>query len=110
MIQAGQFQTRFPSTAFNELLAFGESAEQARQSGSLGDRPLIVLTAGKRGNASEEDIQRWSGFQESFCKLSTRCEAVMAEDSGHRIFEEKPQAVVDAVHQAIEMVATGLGG
>ena len=29
---------------------------------------------------------------------------------GHRIFEEKPQAVVDAVHQAIGMVATGLGG
>src|SRR5262249_33631946 len=46
-----QLQTKFIEAAFSEIKSFSQSAEEVRRTGNLGDRPLVVLTAGKEMGA-----------------------------------------------------------
>jgi len=83
--------------------------ELARAAGGLGDRPLIVLTAGKSmTDLSSPDAQKfilmqdaWIRLQAGFAKLSTRGKQVVVWDSDHGIPNEDPQAVIDAVRQVV---------
>lgn len=88
-----------------------ESYAQARASGGLGDRPLIVLTRGKpfgRDPDPEMDkqvaayYQIWvHEMQAGLARLSTRGRQVIVENSGHQIPEEAPAAVVGAVREVV---------
>ena len=95
----------------DELDSFREDAKEARQSGNFGDKPLIVLTAGRGSSAAEipagtskkevDDYhQMWiNDFQVRFAHLSTRGKQIIVPDSGHMIPMEKPQIVVSAVQE-----------
>ncbi len=48
-----QFQSKELETMTDELDEFGEDGTEARQSGNFGDKPLIVLTAGRGSSAAE---------------------------------------------------------
>jgi pimeloyl-ACP methyl ester carboxylesterase len=67
-----------------------ESAAQLNEQGTLGDLPLIVLSAGKRIPEHEHDAA-----------LSSRGRNVVS-DSGHWMQLDAPDAVVDAVRAVIE--------
>jgi pimeloyl-ACP methyl ester carboxylesterase len=101
--------------AFSSELAVEEtSAAQIRASGTLGDIPLIVLTAGKidAGNyTSEIDAEAaqrvWvEGLQAELATLSSRGKQIIVPDSGHMIPMERPDAVVSAIREVWDQAKT----
>ncbi|HET9308222.1 MAG TPA: alpha/beta hydrolase [Candidatus Sulfotelmatobacter sp.] len=83
--------------------------DAARNAGSLGDRPLVVLTAGRywapdgleKEAAEYHDI--WvHQLQASLVRLSTRGRQVVV-DAGHGM-EESPDSIVTAVRQVVDEV------
>ena len=86
------------------------TAAEVRAAGNLGDRPLIVLTAGQAfvpDNPTE--AQEASAFhdlwmhrlQPQLAQLSSRGRQVIVEKSGHGIQFEAPEAVIGAVHEVV---------
>jgi pimeloyl-ACP methyl ester carboxylesterase len=84
------------------------SADAARRAGSLADRPLIVLTAGKVDRppnpvdaAEVEAFHRaWMDeLQPKLARLSTRGKQVLVEHSGHGIQFEAPDVLVSAIRE-----------
>ena len=104
-----EMRPNFLPATFQELAVFEESAQQVRAAGNLGDRPLIVLTAGKTGPVPPEIQADMTAFrkvwvdelQPSLARLSTRGKRVMVMDSDHMIPLEDPQAVVSAVREVM---------
>ncbi|MSV29090.1 MAG: alpha/beta hydrolase [Bryobacterales bacterium] len=92
-----------------------ESGMQARSAGGLGDRPLVVLTAGKAeydpSNATEaklanDEQQIWiHDLQAQLATLSTRGKQLTV-NSTHGIPWEAPENVVDAVREVIAATAS----
>jgi pimeloyl-ACP methyl ester carboxylesterase len=88
-----------------------ESYAQAHAAGGLGDRPLIVLTRAKppsRPQVTDEERQAaayeqvWMHeLQPQLARLSTRGRQILVSSSGHRIPDEAPDAVVEAVFQVL---------
>jgi len=75
---------------------------------NLGNRPLIVLTAGKMTFTPEpfltkeiEDKLRnvFHELQAEQARLSTRGKQIVVPDSGHVIMFERPDAVISAIHE-----------
>jgi len=82
----------------------GECGEEARSAGGLGDRLLIVLTAGKQTSRSpedEEDRESWIRLQSQLVQLSTRGRQVVVRKSGHMIPYEAPEEIIGAVREVI---------
>lgn len=84
--------------------------QAARNAGSLGDRPLIVLTAGRywapdgfeKVAAEYHDLQV-NKLQAGLARLSTRGRQIIV-DAGHDIGGDAPDALVGAVRQVVEEV------
>ena len=82
---------------------------------SLGDKPLMVLTAGSvqtegTGLSQEQADQLDELHNESQAALARRSEnakQIIAEDSGHYIQVERPDLVIDAIRQVVEAARTG---
>ena len=101
-------QTKYLNARSSELDHIQISAEQARMAGNLADKPLIVLTAGKKppatallGEADLNAFQRvWADdLQLRLAHLSSRGKREVVEDSGHDIPSEHPQAIVNGVRE-----------
>ena len=91
-----------------ENAADSTSWDQVRSAGDLGNRPLIVLTAGKpydpdpllSKEESDQQNNMWINvLQAEEARLSTRGKQVVVADSGHMIPYERPAAVVSAIRQ-----------
>jgi pimeloyl-ACP methyl ester carboxylesterase len=105
----------------DERTSFEESFEQRRASPlSLGDKPLIVLTAGAFQGAfqvppdagiPQEQIDRFlearSEFQADLPLHSQNSKQIIAEDSGHYIHLEQPDLVIDAIRRVVEAARNG---
>lgn len=78
------------------LSFYGESSEEVRQSGNLGDKPLIVLTAGVGQSVAENELQK------KLAKLSTQGKQVVVANSAHLIPLEQPQAVTNAIRNVFD--------
>jgi len=106
-----QLQPKFVNAAASEMGSFSESANEVRVSGNLGDKPLVVLTAGKSADASQlpagfpkkefDDFHEvWvNDLQVREAHLSTRGKRIMVPDSDHMIPFERPDTIVAAVHE-----------
>jgi pimeloyl-ACP methyl ester carboxylesterase len=70
--------------------------------GVLGDRPLVVLTAGK----PEADLPRRLQAQAMLPALSSNSVAVVVHESGHNIHLERPEAVIRAVRAVVAAAKT----
>jgi pimeloyl-ACP methyl ester carboxylesterase len=102
-----QLKTR--QTVAAESAARKESAKQVRSAGGMGDRPLIVLTAGRMEfrpdplmTPDKQDQLRnlWINIlQAEEARLSTRGRQIVLKDSGHIVQFERPDAVENAVHE-----------
>lgn len=109
-------QTKYLRARSSELDHIQVSAEQARAAGSLGDKPLIVLTAGRKppptallSEADLNDYQRvWAGdLQLRLARLSSRGKREIVDDSGHDIPAERPDAIVSAVREIQAAISGG---
>lgn len=82
------------------------SAAQVRSAGSLGDRPLIVLTATRQDdippeippNDAQAEQDLWvHQLQPDLARLSTRVKHIVV-DSSHEMPTEHPEVVISAIH------------
>ena len=106
-----QLQPKFIEASTAEMGAFAESAKEVRAAGNLGDKPLVVLTAGKSADASQlppgfpkkdfdEFHEVWvNDLQVKESQLSTRGKRIMVPDSTHMIPFERPDTIVAAIHE-----------
>jgi len=105
-----QLQRKYVQAMLSEESYFGESANEVRASGTLGDKPVVVLTAGAAlpipGVPNEDASQFfavWVGdLQPRLAHLSTRGRQIILPTSHHLIPFEQPQAVVNAVNDIVE--------
>jgi pimeloyl-ACP methyl ester carboxylesterase len=84
-----------------------EQARATRRSDGqppLGDKPLAVLTHGKKGEAGATDNAEavWLELQTDLARLSSNGQHIVAEKSGHRIMLEQPEVVIAAVRNVVE--------
>ena len=103
----------------NMLLADGQAASErvtadlVRSTGGLEDRPLVVLTKGRRiedPNSVEARVRReWIELQRRFAERSRRGRQVLVTNSGHGIPVEAPDAVIRAVREVVAMVRADAG-
>jgi len=101
-------QEKFQRAVVSEGNAFSDSVSQVRAAGNLGDRPLVVLTAGKPYDPdsvlTQEQLDKegnlWINvLQAEEAHLSTRGKQIVVPDSGHMIPFERPDAVVSAIKE-----------
>jgi pimeloyl-ACP methyl ester carboxylesterase len=86
-----------------------EISNAARNAGSVGDRPLVVLTAGRywappgfEKEAAEYHEIQVHQLQANLARLSTRGRQIVV-DAGHGM-EESPNSIVTAVRQVVDEV------
>jgi pimeloyl-ACP methyl ester carboxylesterase len=102
-------QPKSRSAAAAEEKTMPQSAAQAHSAGTLGDRPLIILTGGKMEFTPDplltKEIQDqlrnlWVNvLQVEEAHLSTRGRQIILADSGHVVQFERPDAVISAVRE-----------
>jgi pimeloyl-ACP methyl ester carboxylesterase len=87
------------------------SAAQVRTSGSLGARPLVVLTAGRSDWSADfpSDVvtkldQVWLALQKELTSLSSNSSHVIAKESHHCISCDQPELIVEAIRKVVAEV------
>jgi pimeloyl-ACP methyl ester carboxylesterase len=92
-----------------ELEMSGESASEVGAAGGLGDMALIVISrdTNKRLLDLPEELDRtrsrvWAQLQEELSHLSTNGTLVIAKGSGHDVQNQRPEIVIEAVHNVID--------
>ena len=109
MVRALRSQPAAAATQFDA--SSPESYAQAERAAGFDDRPLIILTRGKVDlptNPSAED-REWAAYelvwqheiQPKLARLSTHGRQMIVETSGHRIHEEAPSVVVNAIREVL---------
>ena len=90
-----------------------EPIEGAGATGSIGARPLIVLTAAKEpprlppGVSWTEMSRAWLELQTELVALSTSSDHRMIETAGHYIQLDEPGAVIQAIEDVLAAVRQG---
>src|SRR5262245_27013810 len=99
-------------------LSVPESYKQAHDLARMGDRPLIVLTAGKPQPWSDPEVARQAAayqqvwiheMQSNLTRLSSRGRQIVVEDSDHGIPSHAPHSVVSAVQEVVMNVRAERG-
>ena len=84
--------------AANEYQGLPASAAEAAAVKSFDDLPLIVLTAKLNDNPG------WPEWQAELLQLSSNSQHLFAENSGHTIQRDEPDAAVAAILQMVQQV------
>jgi pimeloyl-ACP methyl ester carboxylesterase len=101
-------QRKFQNAVTAESRVFEDSKADVRAAGNLGDRPLIVLTAGRpydpdplltRTQTEQQDNLWINILQAQEASLSTHGKQVIVPNSGHMIPFERPDTVVNAIRE-----------
>ena len=105
------FQPKYFQSNLDELATIKESDQEIRKTGGFGDLPLIVVRHGKPemfANMPPDQAKKaenaWQELQNDLMKLSTNCQMVIAEESGHNIQVDQPNLVVLLVKQMTEKI------
>lgn len=85
-------------TVADEFMGMNEGGAQARAVTTLGALPLIVLSRGKDLDAKH------TAAQARLLQLSTNSQQLFAEQSGHPIMIEQPEAAIAAIVKMVEQV------
>ncbi|MBD2121339.1 alpha/beta hydrolase [Trichocoleus sp. FACHB-262] len=104
-------QTQFGITFAQESAAVSVSmnqAEQARQTKSFPDIPLLVLSAGKPNfDITQEVLEKLQELHADLASESSQGIHIVAHESGHAIQLDEPELVIDAIRQVVEKVRYG---
>ena len=93
----------------------GTSASAAAvPSGSLGDLPVVVITAGRSfeafretGLPVEESEVVWQELQRELASLSSNTEHLISSDGNHALPESDPKIIVEGIKRAVAKVRGG---
>lgn len=81
------------------------------QTHPLGNKPLVDVSAGNAPPlpppASEQWRLKYEELQTKLLSLSENSKRLVAESSGHFIFIDRPDVVIDAISQVVQSVRTG---
>jgi pimeloyl-ACP methyl ester carboxylesterase len=111
-----QLQSKFVEAAASEIQNFSASANEVRAAGNLGERPLVVLSAGKEEDQKDlpkgldkRDLDEFrkiwmNDLQVQEAHLSTRGKQVIVPDSTHMIPFFRPDTVTTAIREVCEAV------
>jgi len=124
---AGMYRTGYNLAIAREVEMTTAYFSQPGKLNSLGDMPLIVLSAEKNVKAMYDDLAMYAQytdppsqlsmevvqqlvntldqFQDELAALSTQGKRIDVKESGHNIHMEKPQVVVDAIREVYDQVA-----
>ncbi|MBD2113896.1 MULTISPECIES: alpha/beta hydrolase [Cyanophyceae] len=101
-------QTQFGKTFAQESAAVSVSmhqVEQVRQTKLFPDIPLVVLSAGKPDfDITKEVVEKLQTLHADLANQSPQGVHIVAHESGHAIHLDKPQFVIDAIRQVVEIV------
>jgi pimeloyl-ACP methyl ester carboxylesterase len=98
------------------LVEEDETIPQVRAAGNFGDRPLVVLTAGRGFTFDDPALAKeaaayhavWvNEMQPQLARLSTRGRQMIVAESGHAIQYDAPDAVAQAVRDVVNDVRAG---
>jgi pimeloyl-ACP methyl ester carboxylesterase len=92
-----------------EYMASPATNAQVRAAGSLGDLPLVVVSATEHGTPSDLE-QLWQGWQQEMATLSTNRSYRVVDGASHTslVFEiEDAKASIAAIQDVLEAVRTG---
>jgi pimeloyl-ACP methyl ester carboxylesterase len=82
-----------------------ESIRHRDPNESLGNRPLILLKHGIPFPAMAAAMEEgWDESVRDLARLSTRSEVITAEKSGHLVYIDQPDLVVDSVRRVLERI------
>jgi pimeloyl-ACP methyl ester carboxylesterase len=94
-----------------EVNATGASADEARQTGSLGSMPLVVLSRDPEKGAAPGLIPpelsrrfevQWVLMQEELAPLSTNSSRIVAVGSTHYVQVDRPDLVIAAIRKVVD--------
>ena len=88
------------SALLQEIAAWERSTAEARTAGSLGDRPLIVLS-GQNTALPSEYRNVWMELQADLARLSTRGKLVTLPESGDDLIYRAPQAIAEVTRRVV---------
>jgi pimeloyl-ACP methyl ester carboxylesterase len=116
-VWATMYRTGYPEATKNEYIAMKEMLSQPNGPASLGDLPLIVLSASDSVSktpeavinamgqeAFTEMVQTAQELQQELAGLSTQGKLIGVKDSGHYIQWDQPGAVIDAIREVVEQI------
>lgn len=89
---------RYAQTFFDEGMGMSEGGAQARDVTTLGSLPIFVLSRGKDLEAKH------TAAQTALLQLSTDSQQFIADQSGHNIMIDQPEASVAAIVKMVERV------
>lgn len=99
------FETKTPlkkgSIAYLESKGFHQSMDQVNASPSFPQIPLLVITATNHGGPPLIEEQ-WNKLQKLIAKQSKKGSQIIAQGSGHYIYNDKPDVVVDEIYRLIK--------
>lgn len=105
--------------ALGEMDALGATLGEAGTLRSLGDRPLVVLTAMRPMTETERQTLEitaetggrfkgeWKAMHDDEASWSTRSEHILVTDASHYIQYDRPDVVIDAVRRVVQRVRSG---
>jgi pimeloyl-ACP methyl ester carboxylesterase len=114
MAEQARTASRLKEASFLETLAsehemmLSETAQQLAAVESFGNVPLIVIGAGRPqpafGDQAQAFQQFWIEQSQALASKSTRGAFVLAQESGHYIYLDAPDSVLEAIRQVIKQV------
>jgi hypothetical protein len=91
------------SALMQDIASWRLSSAEARAAGSLGGRPVLVLSAGNIA-APPEFLEAWTNAQSDLARLSTRGRQIEVGGGASDLLHDAPDAIVEAVRQVVAEV------
>jgi pimeloyl-ACP methyl ester carboxylesterase len=104
-LKAVYHQSHILDTVWRESEAFDLDINAATPPSSVGDLPLIVLTR-DMSNMLEQEAAARNELQQELVSLPTNGRQIVASESGHHIYADQPQLVIDSVHELVQLLRT----
>jgi pimeloyl-ACP methyl ester carboxylesterase len=114
MAEQARTASRLKEASFLETLAsehemmLSETAQQLAAVESFGNIPLIVMGAGQPqpafGDQAQAFQQFWIESGQALASKSSRGAFVLVQESGHYIYRDAPDSVLEAIRQVIKQV------
>jgi pimeloyl-ACP methyl ester carboxylesterase len=95
--------SRAISALLQDISSWRLSSAEARAAGSLGDRPLVLLSAGNIA-APPEFLEDWTSAQSELARLSTRGKMVIVGGGANDLLYDAPDAIAEALRQVLAEV------
>lgn len=103
------YRPAYFQAVLDEGAVIKESDDQVRETGGLGDIPLVVLSHGvpdmfeglsREGANAAERV--WQDGQRKLARLSTNGTRIVAEDAGHNVQFDQPELVIRSIRDLVE--------